>query len=169
MADPITAFSTASAAFQVAQIAMQTGRYLWKLGKAISKVEQTVRNLAAEVDAVSQACNLIDQEIKGVLPNRGAELGEKYDEDDTLWRTVTLQLIATKATVHDLQVIVGEDGNESKDIFKKASKQLHLNRNRDELEAIKHRIQVHTQSLQMALQMVNMYVSILSKALCLLT
>ena len=158
MADPITAVGTASAALQIAQMALQTGNYLCKLAKAITKVEQTVSNLAAEAIAVSEACNLINQEIQGVLPGQGVDGNSKYDEDGSLWKSVTLQLVATRATVRDLRTIVGEDDNESKDFFQRARKQIHLDRNKEGLEAIQHRLHVHTQSLQMALQMVNMFV-----------
>ncbi|KAK3669769.1 hypothetical protein LTR78_010342 [Recurvomyces mirabilis] len=162
MADPITAIGTASAALQIAQMALQTGSYLCKLAKAISKVEQTISSLGAEAIAVSNACNLINQEIEGVLPAQGVDGNSKYDEDGSLWKSVTLQLVATRNTVRDLRAIVGEDDNESKDFFQRARKQIHLDRNKDGLAAIQHRLHVHTQSLQMALQMVNIKVAYLA-------
>ena len=158
MADPVTALSTAASALQIAKLAIQASNYLWKLGKAIPKVDQTLGNLATEAKALSQACNLINQEIKAVLPAPSVETSSQYDEDGNLWQSVTLQLVDVKFTVRDLQQIVGEDGQESKDFFQKARKQMHLNQNKDELEAIRRRLHTHTQSLQMALQMVNMFV-----------
>lgn len=48
---------------------------------------------------------------------------------------------------------------ESKDFFERARKQIHLDKNKDELEAIRRRLHTHTQSLETALQMVNMSVA----------
>ncbi|KAK5129852.1 hypothetical protein LTR08_002760 [Meristemomyces frigidus] len=102
MADPITALGTASAALQIGQVAMEMGSYLWKPRKAIGKVDQTVSNLAAEANALGQACNLINQEIKGVLPAQSVETNSQYDGDGLLWKSVTLQLVDTTVTVGDL-------------------------------------------------------------------
>ncbi|KAK3625480.1 hypothetical protein LTR56_020380 [Elasticomyces elasticus] len=159
MADPFTALSTAAAAFQIGQMAMDMGNYLYKLGKAISKVDQTVSSLAVEAEALYQACNLISQEIKGVLPAPGLKNERPYDEDGSLWRSVTLHLMDTRVTVGDLQQVVGDDTEESKDFFQRARKQMHLDKNKDELESIRRRLHTHTQSLQMALQMVNIKIA----------
>ncbi|KAK5681512.1 hypothetical protein LTS10_006044 [Elasticomyces elasticus] len=162
MADPFTALSTAAAALQIGQMAMNMSSYLYKLGKAISKVDQTVSSLATETEALYQACNLISQEIKGVLPDPGLENKRPYDEDGSLWRSVTLHLKDTKVTVGDLQRVVGDDTQQSKDFFQRARKQMHLDKNKDELESIRRRLHTHTQGLQMALQMVNIKIAYLA-------
>jgi hypothetical protein len=118
-------------------------------------VEETVSNLAAEAQALSQACNMIHQEIKGVLPGESAA-ANKYDEHGQLWKSINMQLVETQITVIDLRRIIGDDGQESKDFFQRARKQIYLDRNKSELQEINRRMHTHTQSLQMALQMVNM-------------
>ncbi|SMQ46287.1 unnamed protein product [Zymoseptoria tritici ST99CH_3D7] len=161
MADPITALGTAAAAFQVGKMTMELCTYLWKLGRAASKVEETVANLAAESSALSQACDLIGQEIKAVLPAQGGESASQYDEHGFLWKSINLQLVETQSTVGDLQRIVGEDGQDNLDFFQKARRQMYLDRNKSELDTIHRRLHTHTQSLQMALQMVNIKIAYL--------
>lgn len=161
MAEPITAFGTAAAALQVGKMAIQTGSYLWKLGRAISQVDSTVTTLAAETNSLGQVCNFIEQEIQGVLSAKNGGTGDRdqYDDSGHFWESVNLQLVQTKVTIDELNGIVGGDVSVSRDFFQRARKHMHLDKNKNELEAIRRRLHIHSQSLEMALQMVNMSVT----------
>lgn len=155
MADPFTALGAAASAFQIGKVALELGTYLWKLGKAVTKIKQTVNNLAAEAEALSQVCVLIDGEISG--PG-GIGMSSQYDQDGLLWKSACLQLTATKDTIGDLRRVVGADGQEIEGLIEKIRKQIDLDQKKDELETIRQRLHTHTQTLQTTLQMINMLV-----------
>ena len=159
MADPLTAIGTAAAVLDL-------GKLVWKLGTALVKlyqdtkcIDRTVKELADEVKALGDECDLVYSELEVVISTPSGGEPSPYDVDGRLWGCLHAKVEECKITVDSLGSIVQSVSIRSADFIAQTQRQLKLNHSRDDMARLRERIKSHTDGLRMVLLMVNIKIA----------
>jgi Fungal N-terminal domain of STAND proteins len=120
-------------------------------------VDQTVKDLATEVDALSRALT----QVEAVLQSPTVVAAEKCvsaDENKQLWHTVYGSVGDCQKTVERIDSALDEVRKRRSSWAAQALRQVKLKLGKDEINSLRAQTHTHCSALKMALQMVNMFV-----------
>ncbi|KAK6441296.1 hypothetical protein LTR95_002463 [Oleoguttula sp. CCFEE 5521] len=159
MAGPLTAIGSAAAILQITGQAWQLGKSLQKFCRETQHIDETVKLLGMEVESLGDTCDLVREHLEGVVNVEAASGASAYDRDGKLWRTVCAEADQCRTTLDGLRKIVDRVKGERSSFTAQAMRQVKLNKNKENIESIRQRIGLHSQSLQTVLQVINIRVS----------
>ncbi|OQO13504.1 hypothetical protein B0A48_01733 [Cryoendolithus antarcticus] len=159
MADPLTAVGSAAAILQITGQAWQLGKALQKFYRETQHIDETVKLLGVEVESLGDSCDLVHEQLESIVNVEAASGASAYDRDGKLWRTVCAEADQCRNTLDGLRKIVDRVKGERSSFTAQAMRQVKLNKNKENIEGIRQRIGLHSQSLQTVLQVINIRVA----------
>lgn len=155
--DPIGAVA---AILQISRNAYAIGRYIYQIYEGSKHIDDSIRNLANEVNDLADSCGLVHDELRTVLGKQHSGATEsRYDKDGRLGRCVDQQVVQCDNTLRELGRVVDTLWPRKDTLYARASKQIDLQNNRDQIDDIRKRIRSHTDALHTILLVVNIRVS----------
>jgi hypothetical protein len=153
--DPITIISTIGAVGAVANSVCSLSLKLYTFIEDTKNINQAVTDLVEEVNAL----NSILETVKSGLESDLVKLAEQRansEDSRLLWESIQGSLINCQSTIDRLEKAVADVRPEGKNFAKQAVRRIKLNLKDTELTSFRTQIRTHTNTLQMALQMVNL-------------
>lgn len=152
--DPVSVLGAASVASKAAYTVSTT---IYTFVAAAKVVDKTLKELQTEIDGLSRVLVAIESTLRPTIitGNRGAPVAQ-----DHIWGSIELTIKDSQRTITALQDVVDHLGvvQSSSGFFRKAITQVKFNLDSDEINGVKGRIQSHTLSLQLGLQLATMQV-----------
>ncbi|KAK5122841.1 hypothetical protein LTR85_003756 [Meristemomyces frigidus] len=159
MVEPLTAAGTAASVLQLAEAFWKLGNAVYQLYNDTIVVDETVKSLIAEVNALGTACDLVFQELNSILAAPKTSSHSTYDKDGRLWSCIVAEVERSKQTLHDFELIVDRVKEESQHFLTQARRQIRLNVAKDQMLALRQRLRSHMDSLHTVLLTVNVKVA----------
>ena len=157
--DPVSPFAVLSAVNSVGGGAVSLSTKLYNFIKATRAVDKSVEELYREVQGLENVLNTARITL--------TETVRDHAQDPTLsangvWTLFNNGVDDCRVTVEALDSIIQDVGVDSgsRNIFKKAFKQIKLSLSTDQITTVKSRIHTHSICLQLVLQMLNVYVRV---------
>jgi hypothetical protein len=152
--DPITALTTAGA---VVKIVSQVSITLFTFIQDMKQVNHNLSSFFVEVQVLKTALTSIADSLQSTSLRKSTNNKAEVD----LWDSIDDALNECNKTCEELlEVLQGIGGNHTDPgSFKQAIRQIKLNWESENISLIRSRIQSHTTSLQLALQVINVYKS----------
>jgi ankyrin repeat protein len=155
--DPIGAIA---AVLQISKNAYSLGSYIHKVYEGAKRIDESIVNLANEVDYLANSCGLVHNELRIVLDkSHPGALESRYDKDGRLGRCVDQQVAQCDVTLKELGKIVDTLWPRKATFIERASKQIDLQHSRDKIDGIRKQIRSHTDALHTILLVVNIRVA----------
>jgi hypothetical protein len=155
--DPIGAIA---AVLQISKNAYSLGSYIHKVYEGAKRIDESIVNLANEVDYLANSCGLVHNELHIVLDkSHPGALESRYDKDGRLGRCVDQQVAQCDVTLKELGKIVDTLWPRKATFIERASKQIDLQHSRDKIDGIRKQIRSHTDALHTILLVVNIRVA----------
>lgn len=154
--DPVSVLHIAGTAANTAKAAWSIGETLYTFFNDVANIDQTVKNLIAEVKALSKACDLVDQRLRGLVQDFEADIRSQRGSDSNLWPCIKSQLADSESSISQLRAALESVRNERSNKLTQAWRQVKLNMQARDIEDARNRIRSHTAGLQTVLQTVAM-------------
>ena len=130
-----------------------------KLGNALLKVEKDirtanapVRQLAGEVQALSNECDLVYAELEDVATGST----QHYDVDGRMWSCLETQVDECSRTMEEIEQYILSLVEEETNFTGQAWYQTKLDRSEDQLPVMRAKVQGHTDNLRITVLLINM-------------
>jgi len=153
--DPLSISTAVGAACTAAYT---TSNALYSFVTSAKKVDESLESLHLEIQGLNRALDAI-----AVILNK---IGDLQSDDPTLqssgiWSSIDLTIKDCRRTFDAFnKLLPSRSGPSSKSsFFRKGIKQMKLNLSKEEITNLRSHIGTHTTSLQLALQMINLYTS----------
>jgi len=160
MATPVT---TPLAAASIAPAILSLSKRAWKLGAAISKLDQysevtdtTVTVLTESVKSFGNECDLVYAELEMAMGSRDAGSPLLHYVDAKTWYCLETQAKETSQTMHELEAFVERIGSEQSYFIGRAQRPLTLSQNKKDIGGVQIRLCRHTDNLRTILLLINM-------------
>jgi tetratricopeptide (TPR) repeat protein len=153
--DPVSILSTIGAVGSVANSVCALAFQLYTFIEDTKHVDQAVADLVEEVNAL----NSILEAVKLGLESDAVRLAEQRansDDSRLLWESIQGSLANCQLTIDRLEKAIVDIRPGSKNFAKQAIRRLKLNLKEDEISAFRAQVRTHTNTLHMALLMVNL-------------
>lgn len=161
--EPITVVTTIGAV-------AQTGRYAWAAASSLVElinesrhVDRTIRELATEAENLATTCYIVRAQLKDVtsLLSNDPNWERIFRDAQTsrLWFCINAQIRECHTAVEALSEYITTlkgDGQSQGGFFRRASKQLKLNRKQPNIDAMKSRISMSVSGLYLSMQAITM-------------
>jgi hypothetical protein len=149
--DPISIISTVGAA---SKIIYQASTTLYAFIHVTKNVDQSIKSLYAEVDALCRVLDAIGSSLDDPMI-RSAKAGAQ--DNSKLWSSFDGSLADCRQTAQSLDdILKGNKGKStSRNPFKQSIRQMKLSLHEDDIKNIRTQVQTHNTNLQMALQTIN--------------
>jgi multidrug efflux pump subunit AcrB len=149
--DPLSIIGTVGA---ISQMVYQVSTTLYMFIQAAKNVDQSVKSLYAEIDALYRVLDAISSSLADPMI-RSAMAGAQ--DSSKLWSSFDGSLMDCRQTAQSLDDILKnvKGKSTSRNPFKQSIRQIKLNLNEDDIKNIRSQIQTHNMNLQMALQTIN--------------
>ena len=157
--DPVSPFAILSAVSSVGGGVVTLSKNLYSFIKAAKVVDNSVEELYREVQGLDTVFNTAQDTLTKTIKD--------HAQDPTLstngiWTSFKNGLDDCQVTVKALDSIILEIGvnKDNKNPFKKAFKQIKLSLSTDQIATVRSRVHTHSTCLQLALQMLDVYVHV---------
>lgn len=153
--DPISIIAVVGT---VGKTAVEVGQSLYKLARDTKQTDQTVADLAAEVETLGETCNSVQLQLQSVVADYGATQrgGEQLAR---FWSSTQVKLEECRITVRRLEIAIQGVRTSKANVIAQIWQQARLNLSQDEIVEIRSRIRSHTTALQISLQVINITIS----------
>lgn len=154
--DPVSPFAILSAVNSIGGAAFNLSTKLYSFIKATKVVDRSVEALYNEVKGLENVLNTAGSTLTAVRD----QAEDPAFLDNGVWTSIRNAVQDCRVTVEALVCLVQDVGTNAKttNAFKKLVKQLNLNLNADQIVAVRGRVHTHCICLQLALQMLAVYV-----------
>lgn len=160
MADPLSAIGAAAAILDLSKSAWKAGNYLFRVYQGSKSVNEEIKTLALEVNALASACDLVHEELEEIIKAPSANgKGPQYDQDGRLAKCVERQTNDCEDTLQELWAIVEALWPRGQRFLDNASRQIKLQNSKEQVHGIRDRIKSHTDALHTILLVVNIKVA----------
>ena len=150
--------SIISAVASISKTIYNASSTLYTFVNETRNVDQTVKDLATEVDALSRALTEVEAALKSPTVVAAEKRGS-VDDNKQLWQTVYGALEDCQITVVRIDSALDGIRKKRSNWATQAFRQVKLNLGKDEINSLRVQTHTHCSALKMALQMVNMFVS----------
>ena len=160
--DPVSAAHIAGNALSVAKGAWELGQALYTFISDARGIDTTIQGFAGEVRALAAACQVVGNRLEPIVKERDADstyTGQPSGEEDPLWACLEGQVSECQETIARLKALIqglGRDYTKDRSFLDQAARQVKLNMKSKEVTEIRSRVQSHTSSLQVMLQVIAM-------------
>ena len=151
--DPFTAVGTASAVLALSKGAWKLGSSLSKLDQDLKTVGTTVKNLAGEVKALGNECDLVYAELEEVASKSETRSPPPYDVDGRMWKCLAAQVEESSRTIQELELFVESLAEEES--IGHAQRQRKLENSMEKIASIRTKVGRHTDNLHNTLLLIN--------------
>ena len=152
---------TISTAIGTASAVRTLSEATWKLGIALSKLDQdtrtvdtTVKNLAEEVKLLGNECDLLYAELEEVISKAEAGSPLPHDVDGRLWDCLATQVEVTRRTMQDIELFVKNVAGEQSLFIRQVQRQKKMDESRDQIASMRTKVCRHTNNLRTTLLVV---------------
>lgn len=154
--DPVSPFAILSAVNSIGGAVFNLSTKLYSFIKATKVVNKSVEALYHEVKGLENVLNTAGSTLTAVRD----QAEDPAFLDNGVWTSIRNAVQDCRVTVEALESLVQDVGTNAKttNAFKKLVKQLNLNLNADQIVAVRGRVHTHCICLQLALQMLAVYV-----------
>ncbi|KAF2680719.1 hypothetical protein K458DRAFT_479804 [Lentithecium fluviatile CBS 122367] len=150
-----TAASTASAILSLSKRAWKLGIALSKLEQATSVVDTSIKTFAEEVKSLGIECDLVCAELETVTSRSWTRPSPLYDIDDQIWNCLDMQIVETSETIQELEMFVGRVRGEQSDTLSQAQRPRVPDDSRDRVASIRTRVSRHADNLHTITLLIN--------------
>jgi RNA binding exosome subunit len=157
--DPTALVSIATTAVNLVSACVRLSSNLSRSVNKAKNVDTTVRVLDIEINSLSQVLGSIATSLSDPLVGQVA-LESQTGHEGNYWRTVKTTLEDCKGTLASLEQIVAKIGRRQvENLFRRVRQDIRLSAtNEREIELLKQQVTAYRQTMQLALQMIAVYV-----------
>ncbi|QIW98725.1 hypothetical protein AMS68_004243 [Peltaster fructicola] len=153
--EPVSILAIAGTALSISKTAYSVGESLYIFIHAARKVDATIQGLIDEVQALGNACTLVDGRLRAIAEDERRRRGRKsvLGRED-LWSSLQEQITACQVTIDKLETAVkplSGTSTQKSSAFDKMVKQINVNLKTSDIEQARKRVNTHTTSLQIVL------------------
>jgi hypothetical protein len=152
--DPLTIVASVAATSRaVTTISITLAQFI----RDTKQVDNTVDGLLREVDSLKRSLSAIED----VIQQPATQAVILQDQECNLGNSIDDSLVECRITLEGLDRILGEIEvkSPSRNLFRQAVKQIKVNWNSDEFRTLRGQMHSHCLSMQLALQIINVYVT----------
>jgi hypothetical protein len=152
--DPCSALATAIAVTKVVSV---VSAILFTFVQDTRHVDQSLKSFYTEIVVLQTAITSIAENLQSTSL-RTSSSSAQIEAD--LWSSVNESLIECNKTCEELLVVLKNvSGGPGSKPFRQTIKQIKLNWENENIQLLRSKVQIHSTSLQLALQVINVYVS----------
>ena len=156
--DPLSILSIAGIAGATAKAAWDIGTKLRVFFNDIKDVDKTVNELVAEVEALSSACEIVDQRLHDIVRDYEAEVSRPRAGEAKLWACIEAQVRKSQRSIAQLEAAFLKIQREHTNRLVQVWRQFTINIQAKDIKEARDRLRFQTMSLQTVLQALAMQV-----------
>ena len=156
MAETLAAVGGAAALLELSKAACSLASTLYAFHRNTKNVNETVNDLASEVNALGNACAMVYGLLATLEKEHGSETWDQDGQYHIIRESVGDQVQECQRTVNSLAKSIEGVQKEGSNFVAQASRQIRLNLKKEGIADIRNRMRLHMSCLQITLQSLNM-------------
>ncbi|KAF2720866.1 hypothetical protein K431DRAFT_346777 [Polychaeton citri CBS 116435] len=157
--DPLSTVGAVASVAQLGQHAFKLGRALYKIIDAAKSIDENVKQLALDTEALARACELVNAELEKVTTSPDGTSSAPYDLDGKVGRCLNAQVENCQSTLESLDEVVKTLSTPSQTFLGQVLRQIEFQKREATIDRIRKHIQSHTEALQILLHVASINVA----------